>query len=163
MATHVEGYPERHTARNLWVTVGVLVLLALAIVTGVAIGRATVDEPAPAPVPEGLATAAVVQTIDASIAATVAGDEAALAAMWAPEGVMTDDIAGIETVGATEIAATYAGGEITSLERTSEVIQVGDLAANAVSYVAAGGGGQGIAVFELDDGGLITHQWVVGT
>src|SRR3990170_1115900 len=56
MGTHVEPFPARHTARNAWVTMGALVLLALGVVTGVAIGRATVDEPAPPPEPLGLAT-----------------------------------------------------------------------------------------------------------
>ena len=163
MATHAEPLPARHTARNVWVTVGVLAALVLAIGAGVLIGRAMVEETAPAPEPLGLATPATVQTLDATIAAVVEADEAALVALWAPEGVVTDQIAGIEVVGAEEIAGTYAQGDISNLERTSEVVQVGDFAAYAFTYSANAGPGSGIAVYEFNDDGLIVHQWVMGT
>ncbi len=161
MATHVEPIPVRHTARNLWVTVGALVLLALAIVTGIAIGRATVEEPAPAPQPEGLATPAMVQTIDANIAALNAGDAQGYAATWAPEAVLTDMIAGNEAVGVDEIVAEYVTGYQPGdlqVARTSEVVQGGRFASSAFSYSA----GSGVSVWEFDDAGLILHQWVIG-
>lgn len=162
MATHVERYPERHTARNVWVTVGVLALLALAIGTGVLIGRATVEETAPAPEPLGLATPAMVGTIDANIAALNAADETALAATYANDAIFTDMIADMETVGADEIAAVYlddmAPGEW-DLERTSEVIRYGSgWAASAFTYYNGGS----IAVFLLDEEGKISHHWVMG-
>lgn len=56
------------------------------------IGRATVEETAPAPEPLWLAPAALVETI-------------------------TDEIAGTEIVGAQEIAANNADGGFTTLER----------------------------------------------
>src|SRR3990172_5493655 len=105
---------------------------------------------------EGVGGVGVGETIDAGIAATNAGDEAALAAMWAEDGVMTDMIAGTEIVGADEIAAAYASGSVSRLERVSEVVQIGDFSANAFTYDF----GSGIAVFQIGDDGLIAHQWV---
>lgn len=158
MGTHVERFPARAPSARAWIAVGAVVLLLAALGAGTLIGRATVEEPAPPPEPLGLATAAVVETIDAAIAATNAGDEAALAAVWAEDGVMTDMIAGTEAVGADEIAAEYASGSISRLERVSEVVQIGDFSANAFTYDF----GSGIAVFELNDDGSIAHQWVMG-
>jgi ketosteroid isomerase-like protein len=112
MSTHVETLPARHTARNVWVTVGVLVLLALA-------------------------TPAVVQAIDANIAAINAADQTALAATYAGDAVMTDLVADAETVGADEIAAFYVEGDEPgdwSLQRKGDVVQIGDYAASAFSW-----------------------------
>jgi len=161
MATHVERYPERHAARNVWVTVGVLALLALAIGTGVLIGRATVEEPAPAPEPLGLAPAATVAVVDANIAALNAADEDALAATFTTDAVFTDDIAGIESVGVEEIVDFYLGDVYPGdwdLRRTSEVVQMGDFASSGFAYAS----GSGIAVWEFSDDGKIAHQWVMG-
>jgi hypothetical protein len=162
MATHVERYPERHTARNVWVTVGVLALLALAIGTGVLIGRATVEEAAPAPEPLGLASTEIVEAIDANIAALNAADEVALAATFAEDAILTDMLAGTETVGADEIAAVYLEGMAPGdwdLERASEVVQYGSgWAANAFTYYNGGS----ITVFLFDEDMKIAHQWVMG-
>jgi hypothetical protein len=161
MGTHVESFPARHTARNVWVTVGVLALLALAIGTGVAIGRATVEESVPPPMPEGLASTAVVQAIDSNTAALNAADADALAATFATNAVFTDTIAGLETVGADEIAAVYTEDTLPGeweLQRTSEVVQIGNYASNAFTYAS----GSGIAVFQLDGDLKVVHQWVMG-
>jgi len=158
MGTHVEPFPARTPSARAWIAVVAVVLLLAALGAGTLIGRATVEEPAPPQAPEGLAAVAVVETIDAGIAATNAGDEAALAAMWAEDGVMTDMIAGTEIVGADEIAAAYASGSVSRLERVSEVVQIGDFSANAFTYDF----GSGIAVFQIGDDGLIAHQWVMG-
>jgi len=160
MGTHVESFPARHTARNLWVTIGALVLLALAVGTGVAIGRATVEEPAPPAEPLGLASTEVVQAFDANIAALNAVDEAALAATYAERAVFTDTIAGIETVGADEIAGLYledmSPGDW-DLQRASEVVQIGNAAAAAFTYY----GGSGIAVMQFDGEMKIFHHWTM--
>jgi len=160
MGTHVESFPARHTARNVWVTIGVLALLALAIGTGVAIGRATVEEPAPPPEPLGLASTEVVQAVDTNIAALNAADDAAVAATYAEGAVFTDTIAGIETVGADEIAAVYledmSPGDW-DLQRASEVVQIGNTAAAAFIYY----GGSGIAVMQFDGEMKIFHHWTI--
>ena len=162
MGTHVESFPVRHTAKNVWVTVGVLVLLALAIGTGILIGRATVEEPAPPAEPLGLASTEIAQVFEANMDALNAADEAAVAATYAESAVFTDTIAGIETVGADEIAAFYledmSPGDW-NLQRASEVVQIGDFAAGAFTYF----GGSGIAVMQLDDEMKIVHHWTIGT
>jgi hypothetical protein len=158
MGTHVESFPARHTARNVWVTVGALVLLALAIITGIAIGRATVDEPA---APLGLAPAASVQVIDANIVAMNQADRDAFAATFAPEAVFVDHVAGDVYVGSDEITAAVLPDIVKpgdwEMRRTTEVIQMGDLLANGFTSTQA----SGISVWAIDDRGLITHEWVM--
>lgn len=161
MATQVERYPERHTARNVWVTVGVLALLALAIGTGVLLGRATAEEPAPAPEPLGLAPSATVQVVEANFAAMNQADREAFAATFAPEAVFTDHVADDEYIGADAITAAVLPDLVHpgdwDIQRTTEVIQMGDLVANGFTSAQA----SGISVWEIDDQGLITHQWVM--
>jgi hypothetical protein len=138
-----------------------VVLLFAALGAGVLIGRATVEEAAPPSAPEGLASAQVVQALDANIAAWNAADAAAVEAAYAPNAVVTDTIAGMETVGADEIAAAYITDTLVGdweLQRTSEVVQIGDFSSNAFTYAY----GSGIAVYQLDDSLKIVHQWMMG-
>lgn len=161
MGTHVESFPARHTARNIGVTLGVLALLGLAIGTGVAIGRATVEEPAPPPANENLAAPAVVRTVDAHIAALNSADRAAIAAFYSrPYAVFTD--AEEEWVGANRIAGALTRPRKFlplewGLERVGDVFQFGDATMYAFTSDRAG---PGLTVLRLDINRQIVHQWI---
>lgn len=109
--------------------------------------------------PQGLAPDSVVQLLDDSMAAVNANDTEAMAATYAEDAVFTNDIAGTEQVGATEIAVTYAD---LSLRRTSEVVMDGDYATytfewsvDGVQYSPA------VAMVQIRDGSIV-HQWITG-
>lgn len=161
MGTHAETFPAARASTKTWAIVGAVVLLFAALGAGVLIGRATVEEAAPPPASEGLASTQVVQALDANVAAWNAADAAAIEAAYAPNAVLTDAIAGMETEGADEIATVYTDGVLPGdweLTRTSEVVQIGDFTSNAFTYA----NGSGIAVYQLDDSLKIVHQWVMG-
>jgi len=161
MGTHVETFPARRASAKAWGIVAAVVVLLAALGAGALIGRATVEESAPPPAPEGLASAEVVQAIDANLAAWNAADTAAVASAYAPNAVLTDTIADMETEAAQKIAAAYMAETMPGdweLRRVSEVVQIGNYTANAFTYA----NGSGIAVYQLDDNLKIVHQWVMG-
>lgn len=152
---------------NRWLVGAVVLLVAGVAALGTALIAQSGEEPAPPPRSEGLASAEVVQALDAQTAALNAADEAALAATYADDAVLADTVAGQEFEGADAIAARYTGPlyEGFELVLTSEVIQVGDFAAVAFTYnpsTMMDSGGSGIAVFEFDEELKIVHQWLMG-
>jgi hypothetical protein len=102
-----------------------------------------------------------VQVVEANIAAMNQADREAFAATFAPEAVFTDHVAGDEYVGADAITAAVLPDIVHpgdwDIQRTTEVIQMGGLVANGFTSAQA----SGISVWEIDDQGLITHQWVM--
>src|SRR3990170_1426083 len=153
---------------NRWLIGAVVLLVAGVVALGTALIVQSGEEPAPSPAEEtalqtaeGLASPGVVRTVDA-INAALKGDAAALAAFYADDAVVTDAVQGTKFKGPSSIASHYTSsmGDA-NVERTSEVIQVGNFAAHAITY-SGYGGGSGILVFEFDDDLKIAHQWIVG-
>lgn len=163
MGTHAETFSARRASTRGGIIVGAVVLLLAALGVGVMIGRATeaTTKAAPATRAAGLASPQVVQALDSNVAAWNAADTAAIAAAYAPNAVVTDTIAGMETVGADKIASVYMKDTLPGdwqLQRVSEVVQIGGYSANAFTYA----NGSGIAVYQLDDNLKIVHQWIMG-
>ena len=151
----------RRTSQRLTV---VLVLLAAAIAITVAMFARSGDETTPGatgdtttPDAPWVASAQVVDAVEASAAALNAHDEAALAATYAEGAVVTDTIEGIETTGPDAIAAFYAANG-PSIQITSAVVGFDNSAAHSFTY----SGGSGLLVFEYDDQMKIVHQWIMG-
>ncbi len=162
MATHVEGSPARRVSSRAWATVGAVVVLLAAVGVGVLIGRATAEEPAAAPQPLGLASADVQTMLGGRMAALNSGDAQALAAFYAPDGILEerDQQPAVITKGSEEIASHLHEYFNLGFRLRSESVAV--TWGPYVTEAATWSGGGGILVYQLDPDLKIVHQWVIG-
>ena len=144
---------------NAWlVAVGAAFVLAAAVAAGALIGQSS-ESAAPTP---GLASKEVVAVIDCMLVAFNRGDIDAFAAYYAKDAVADDD--GTLLEGREEIAKVnrfyYNLGA--RYERTSVVIQDGNLVAYSNTCPACPGGEtyNGMDMIEFDDNLKVVHHWM---
>jgi len=135
----------------MWMTLlGALLLLALGFAAGALTMQAVDTEPL------GLADESVVAVIEDNIAATNAGDEAAIAATFSPDAelfIIKDGVELADFEFAKVIAREMSGW--TDLTLTSEVVQRGEYA--SVTYSEAESAG--VMVVEVL-GNKIDNMWI---
>ena len=152
--------------------VGAVVVLALAVV---ALGVALIVEPAAeeAPpegsAPVGLAAPEVVEMLTDRIDALNRGDAEAVAAFFTDDAALEEhdqrgrryQFPAYVSRGREEITRRFEQGVAAyfTLNRESEVIQIGPFVAEAASGPL---GWRGILVYKLDKDLQIVHEWVIG-
>ena len=159
MGTHVETFTARRASTRVWVIAGAVVLLLAALGGGVAIGRATIEEPEPSPLAPASDWTA---TIDELTTAWSSGDAGSVGAFYAEDAVLTSDADLYEGRDRIMDALSSANtlGDF-SVERISDVVVHENVAAYLVRFGGSGGweGMTGISVLEFDPEGKIVHQW----
>lgn len=162
MTTYAPAAHERRPHLRAWLlAVGAVLGVLAAFGIGIFVGRATATE-GPA---QGLASEEVVAVIDGSLAALDRGDWDAFAGYWARDAVLED--AGLQTTARSREEIVDLNEGLYNLGaryfRTGAVIQLGSLAAYAVSCPDCPGAWSGIDLVELDDELKIAHLWTGNT
>lgn len=167
MSAHPEALPHRRPFEmpGWGVTLVALLVLAAAVVGGVAIGRATTDETASvartAPAVEGLADAGSVALIGNMLAAWSSGDGQEAAGYFTSDAIVVNDIGGYSVEGTGAIAKTAS----TEGRNGVLVVPEGPMIETSGGFVAQSftwAAGAGITVYEIRYDGLISKMWVHG-
>lgn len=154
---------EQHRSALTWWLAGALVV-ALAAVVGLGAWTwydhsQTSTSP---PAASGLATDAVTTLLASRVAAVNNGDKQALMNVYASDAVVEerDQNPPVIYSGNEQIATILTGYHSMgwSLHQTGVAIHQGRYVSEPLEW----SGGSGIAVYEIDDQGLIAHQWVIG-
>lgn len=157
--------PRLQQRPNPW-AVAVIALSAALVGLGiwVLVDRSGTEAQPAAALSRGLASERVATMLRNRIVAFNAGDRRAVAAFYAPAGVLEErDVApAVVTRGSEQIGDRIGGLRQLGLRLKSEspVIQFGRYAVEAVSTPSLDAGW--ILVYELDANGKIAHQWVIG-
>ena len=169
-SVHPEALPRRRpfTPPNWGAIVIAMVLLAVAVAAGIAIGRNTApEEAAPATqavtsaTTQGLANAETTAFVDDMLEAWSSGDGKQAATYFTSDATVVNDIGGYKLEGSKAIAreAKIEGTNGVNVQRDGPVIDAGGgFVAHSFNY----SGGFGIAVLEIPFDGLIANQWVYG-
>jgi len=156
----------RRSTVNAWLVGG----LVLALVALVGLGvwayndhNQTPSNPAAAPTATaGLAPQAVTAMLASRVAAVNNGDKQTLMRVYAPNAVVEerDQTPAVIYSGNEKIATVLTGYHSMgwTLQQAGAASQQGMFVSEPLIW----SGGSGIAVYELNDQGLIAHQWVIG-
>ncbi len=159
---HVPVLPVRRPRISPWL----VAVIALAVAF-VALGAwVIVDRQAGSS--DGKVSSEVATLLQDRIAAMNRGDSAAAAALYTPTGVMEerDQRPAVVSNGRAAITSRlqtlYDAG--LRLESVGSPVQSGRYVGEAVRFheFEGTGSGEGVLVFEINEGGKIAHQWVMG-
>ncbi len=131
----------------------------LGVIGGVVVGRATAPDPPP---PAGLATSQVADLLASRVSAVNDGDKESIAIHYSTNAVVEehDQDPPVIYSGNERIASVLSGYQLLGfrIQQQGVAMQQGSWVAEPLTW----SNGEGIAVYEIDDDGVIAHQWVFG-